>query len=72
PTVKISTNSDLYARKGGNWIDFNAGAIVDGAGFDELSDQLLDYIVAVASGQKTVSEKRGFHEIVIWKDGVTL
>ncbi|MCR5084417.1 MAG: altronate dehydratase family protein, partial [Succinivibrionaceae bacterium] len=25
PTVKISTNNDLYSRKGGHWIDFNAG-----------------------------------------------
>ena len=72
PTVKISTNSDLYSRKGGNWIDFNAGSIVSGDTFDELSDKLLDYIVDVASGMKTVSEKRGFHEIVIWKDGVTM
>lgn len=72
PTVKISTNSDLYRRKGGNWIDFNAGAIVDGATFEELSEQLLDYIIDVASGKQTVSEKRGFHEIVIWKDGVTM
>ncbi len=72
PTVKISTNSDLYKRKGGNWIDFNAGSIVDGESFDTLSDKLLEHIIAVASGQKTVSEKRGFHEIVIWKDGVTL
>lgn len=72
PTIKISTNSDLYKRKGGNWIDFNAGAIVDGKDFDELALELLDYIIAVASGKETVSEKRGFHELLIWKDGVTL
>ena len=72
PTVKISTNSDLYKRKGGNWIDFDAGSIVNGRDFDELALELLDYIIAVASGKKTVSEKRGFHELLIWKDGVTL
>lgn len=72
PTVKISTNTELFKKKGGNWIDFNAGAIVDGESFDALSEKLLEYIVNVASGMKTVSEKRGFHEIVIWKDGVTL
>ncbi len=72
PTIKISTNNDLYARKGGNWIDFNAGAIVDGKDFDELAEELLDYILKVASGQLSVSEKRGFHELLIWKDGVTL
>ncbi len=72
PTIKISTNSDLYKRKGGDWIDFNAGALVDGKPMDELADELLDYMVTVASGGKSVSEKRGFHELVIWKDGVTL
>ncbi len=72
PTIKISTNNDLYSRKGGNWIDFNAGVIVDGKDFDVLAEELLDYIVAIASGQKSVSEKRDFHELLIWKDGVTL
>ncbi len=72
PTIKISTNSDLFKRKGGNWIDFNAGEIVDGKDFDELALDLLDYIIRIASGAKSVSEKRGFHELLIWKDGVTM
>lgn len=71
PTVKISTNTALFNKKQ-DWIDFNAGAIVDGTGFDELTDKLLDYVLEVASGKKTLSEKRGFHDIIIWKDGVTL
>ena len=71
PTIKISTNSALFNKKP-DWIDFNAGTIVDGESFDSLTDKLLDYILDIASGKKTVSEKRGFHEIVIWKDGVTL
>ena len=72
PTIKISTNNALYEKKGGNWIDFNAGVIVDGKDFDELAEELLDYIIKIASGQKSVSEKREFHELLIWKDGVTL
>ena len=72
PTIKISTNTDLYKRKGGNWIDFNAGEIVEGKDIDELALELLDYIISVASGKETASEKRGFHELLIWKDGVTL
>ena len=71
PTVKISTNTALFNKKQ-DWIDFNAGAIVDGTGFEELTDKLLDYVLEVASGKKTLSEKRGFHDIIIWKDGVTL
>ena len=71
PTVKISTNTALF-NKNQDWIDFNAGAIVDGESFDSLTDKLLDYVLAVASGKKTLSEKRGFHDIIIWKDGVTM
>lgn len=72
PTLKISTNTPLYEKKGGNWIDFNAGSIAQGADPDELALKLMDLIVRVASGEKSVSEKRGFNEIVIWKDGVTM
>lgn len=71
PTIKISTNTDLYNRKG-SWIDFNAGQVVDGRSFDELTEELLDYVLAVASGKLTKSEEKGYHEIVIWKDGVTM
>ena len=71
PTIKISTNSDLNQRKQG-WIDFNAGQIVDGKDFPTLTQELLDYVLAVASGKLTKSEEKGYHEIVIWKDGVTM
>lgn len=72
PTLKISTNTALYKKKGGSWIDFNAGAIAEGADPDKLARELLDLIVRTASGEQSVSEKRGFGEIVIWKDGVTM
>lgn len=68
PTVKIATNSDLSVRKP-HWIDFNAGTIIDG---DDLSDELLDYVIRVASGEKTNNEKYGYREISIFKDGVML
>ena len=71
PTIKISTNTALFKKKP-YWIDFNAGEIVDGRSFDELANELLDYVLKTASGQQSVSEKRGIHEIVIWKDGVTM
>ena len=73
PTIKISSNSDLAARKP-QWIDFNAGPVADdGAGFDDLAGQLWQQILAVASGeQRARNELRGHREIAIWKDGVTL
>ncbi len=72
PTVKISTNSAL-AEKKKNWIDFNAGALVEGKSKEELTDEFFDYIVELASGSKqTNNEKFGFKEISIFKDGVIL
>ena len=73
PTIKISTNSEL-AHKKPLWIDFDAGPIAAGTrGFDELSEDLFQLILDVASGRvKTKSEVNGFREISIWKDGVTL
>ncbi|MBO5666995.1 MAG: UxaA family hydrolase, partial [Firmicutes bacterium] len=71
PTVKISTNSAL-AEKKCNWIDFNAGTVVDGEPLDVCGDRLLDYVLEVASGRKTNNERRGAREISIFKDGVVL
>jgi altronate hydrolase len=72
PTVKISTNSDLAQRKP-QWIDFDAGAIASGeADTGQLADKLLDYVIDIASGQRTKNEQHGYREIAIWKDGVTL
>lgn len=71
PTVKISSNSDLAARKSG-WIDFDAGRIISGLPLAAAGDELLDYVLAVAGGQPTRNETNGFREIAIFKDGVTL
>ena len=71
PTVKISTNKALAEKKSG-WIDFDASPILEGASISELSDSLLDYILDVASGSKTLNEINDFREIAIFKDGVTL
>jgi altronate hydrolase len=72
PTIKISSNSEI-AQKKPHWIDFNAGALLDGSVTAEtLADQLFEHVLAVASGQQTNNEKYGYREIAIWKEGVTL
>ena len=71
PTVKISTNNQLAAKKQ-NWIDFNCGVIVNDTPLDELSDDLLDFVLDIASGKKSKSEEAGFHDMAIFKQGVTL
>ena len=71
PTMKISTNSNLFNNKP-NWIDFNAGELVDGTDMKSLLRKFIDKIIAVANGEKTCNEKNGYREISIFKNGVTL
>lgn len=71
PTVKISTNSALYEKKK-NWIDFNCGSMVDGTSLTELSEALFDLVIETASGRQVKSEAAGFHDMAIFKQGVTL
>jgi len=71
PTIKIASNSALAERKPG-WIDFDAGRKLDPEQTDGLSDRFLDYVLDVASGEKTANERNGEKSIAIWKRGVTL
>lgn len=71
PTMKIASNSGLAGRKQ-NWIDFNAGALVEGGDMDEMAGELFQLVLDVASGKKVCSEKAGFHDMAIFKQGVTL
>jgi altronate hydrolase len=71
PTVKISSNTPL-AEKKKNWIDFDAGAMLETSG-ESLCSALLNVTMDVASGRrKTQNEINGYREIAIFKDGVTL
>ena len=71
PTVKISSNSALAGKKN-NWIDFNAGRMVEDKSKEELAKELFEYVLAVASGKKVKAEEAGFHDMAIFKQGVTL
>lgn len=71
PTMKISSNSRLAGKKD-NWIDFNAGVVAEGESLDDAGQRLFDEVVAVASGKEVKSELAGFHDMAIFKQGVTL
>ena len=71
PTMKISTNTPLAAKKS-NWIDFNAGVLVEDQPMKTVEQEFFDYVISVASGEKVCSEKAGFHDFAIFKQGVTL
>ncbi len=71
PTMKISSNSRLAGKKD-NWIDFNAGVVAEGEDLDAAGKRLFDEVVAIASGKEVKSELAGFHDMAIFKQGVTL
>jgi altronate dehydratase len=61
PTVKISTNSRTYRRMEDD-MDFDAGRVLKGMPMAEAARDLLDLLVAVASGRRTKSERQGVGE----------
>ena len=71
PTVKIASNSPL-AQKKRNWIDFDAGRLLSGRTLGELGAELMDFVLSVAGGKLTRNEINGFHDLAIFKQGVTL
>jgi len=57
------------AKRKSNWIDFDTSPVLDG---NDLTDELLYYIIEVANGAETRNEQNEYSEISIFKDGVTL
>lgn len=71
PTLKLASNTPLAQKKPG-WIDFDAGRLLEGQTLDTLADELLELVLATASGQKAKNEINGYQGIAIFKTGVTL
>jgi altronate hydrolase len=61
PSLKIASNSDLYRRMPDD-MDFDAGRALAGESLDALASELMDLVVAVASGQPSKSEELDFGE----------
>lgn len=58
PSIKIATNSELYARQEPD-MDINAGRVLEGMSLDELGQEIFEEMLAVASGKRTKSELAG-------------
>lgn len=71
PTIKISSNTELFNKKGG-WIDFDAGRLLEDGSLYTLALELYDLVLEVASGKKVKNEVNGYRDIAIFKQGVTL
>lgn len=71
PCIKIATNTEMYEHMQED-MDLNCGEIVTGAeSIEEAGQRIFDRILAVASGDKTVSEiyDYGDNEFVPWQVG---
>ena len=71
PTMKISTNSTLFDNKP-NWIDFNAGELIEGSDMKDVLNKFIYKVISVASGEFVRNEINEYREISIFKNGVTL
>lgn len=71
PTMKVATNSTLASFKK-NWIDFNAGTLVEDEQPQAVLDRFIDKVLATANGERLKHELVGFKELAIFKTGVTL
>jgi len=73
PVVKISSNTAL-AEKMPDIIDFNAGTVISGdKTIPEAADELLEYIIKIASGEvKTKADLLNQNDFIPWRRGVSL
>lgn len=61
PSIKLATNSELYGKQEPD-MDINCGRVLDGITIEEMGQEILDEIIAVASGKRTKSELAGVGE----------
>jgi len=61
PSIKICSNTAIYERMADD-IDVNAGRVLEGEPMEEVARELLDLVIAVASGQPSKSETQGVGE----------
>ena len=71
PTIKISTNSNLFSKMSEN-IDLNAGTIIEGTEtINDVSNRIMNEIIQVCSGKLTKAEILKQHDFGIWRIGPT-
>jgi altronate hydrolase len=74
PTIKVATNSEMYARMTED-MDINAGdMLTGGVTLEQKGREIYDMILRVASGGKSKSEAQGLgdYEFVPWQIGAVM
>lgn len=73
PVIKLSTNSAL-AKRMPDIIDIDTGGIISGdKSIERMGEEVLDFVVQVASGEiHTKAEGKGQEDFIPWKRGISL
>jgi altronate hydrolase len=74
PSIKLASNSEIYSRMKDD-IDIDCGTIASGAAtVEQKGEEILDYLLKVASGQQSTSEALGYGgvEFVPWQVGAVM
>ena len=74
PSIKLATNTAMYEQMSED-MDINCGDILTGAATIETKGrEILDRLLAVASGEKSKSEELGIgdHEFIPWQIGAVM
>ena len=65
PVIKICANPETFRKLSAD-MDIDAGRIMEGRGtLDEVGAEIHDRVLAVAGGQRTVSEALGHQEFIL-------
>jgi len=69
PVIKISSNNSTFENLPED-IDYNAGKLLNRqVSIDELSEELLEKVITISSGEKTWSEKWKQRQFQVWTAG---
>jgi altronate hydrolase len=73
PSFKLATNTDIYNRMIDD-MDINCGDIVDGVPIEKKGQEIFDFLLRMASGERSKSEQLGYGdaEYVPWVIGATM
>jgi altronate hydrolase len=73
PSIKVATNTPLYENMERD-MDINAGVVLDGTSTQQVGMQILEEVIAVASGKQSKSEAQGVgeEEFAPWILGATM
>ena len=70
PVIKVASNSRT-ARRMSDFIDFDAGTIVDGEPREDVADRLFKLLLDVCNGSPVKAERNGCREFAINRIGAT-